>query len=229
MKVSDLSCMVIFIDKGGENVRENLIGNTYGRLTVVDTAEDLVSASGYHTVMWKCRCECGELVTVRGKSLKGGVTKSCGCFQRDEMSERASKHGGFGSRLYAVWNSMRQRCNNENHRAYENYGGRGISICKEWDDFSKFREWAASSGYDETAPRGKYTLDRVDVNGDYSPSNCRWVDMRSQANNRRCSIQLEHDGETLNLHEWAERVGLDYTTIWKRYSKGLPADEILRQ
>ena len=208
-------------------MRESLIGQLFGRLTVIDTAEDLVSKSGYHTVMWRCRCDCGNIVTVRGKCLRQGVTKSCGCLQREELSARVSKHRGFGSRLYAIWNSMRQRCNNPNHKAYKNYGGRGITICDEWDDYAVFREWAFSAGYDETAPRGTYTLDRIDVDSGYSPENCRWASMREQSNNKRNTIFIEYEGETLPLIEWSRRLGLDYTTAWKRYSNGLSPNEIL--
>lgn len=209
-------------------MRESLIGQVYGRLTVIEAADDLVSQSGYHTVMWKCQCECGNVVIVRGKSLKGGVTKSCGCWQREGLAARASKHHGFGSRLYAVWDSMRQRCNNPKHHAYANYGGRGIKICDEWDDYSSFHQWAARTGYDENAPRGMYTLDRIDVDGEYSPKNCRWADMRNQANNRRNSIHLEYAGENLALTEWAERINVDYTTLWNRYKNGLSPAEILK-
>lgn len=98
-------------------MRTNLIGHKYGRLTVLEMAEDLVSSSGYHTVMWKCLCDCGEKVIVRGKCLTQGVTKSCGCLQREQLSKRASKHHDQGSRLYAIWDSMRQRCNNPNNAA----------------------------------------------------------------------------------------------------------------
>ena len=177
--------------------------------------------------MWRCKCQCGNEVVVRAKSLTRGVTKSCGCLQRDGMSERASVHHGYGTRLYSVWNSMRQRCNNPNSLAYHNYGGRGIKICDEWDNFSCFRRWAMENGYDENAPRGMYTLDRVDVNGPYSPENCRWVDMRTQSNNKRNTIYLEFDGKKRSLTEWASLLGADYTTLWSRYSKGLTAEEIL--
>ena len=208
-------------------MRENLIGQVFGRLTVIDRADGLVSESGYHTVMWKCKCDCGNIVNVRAKSLKQGVTKSCGCFRRDRMSNIASRHHGFGTRLYTIWNSMRQRCNNPKHHAYSNYGGRGITICKDWDDFDKFRKWAIGAGYDENAPRGQYTLDRVEVDRGYSPDNCRWVDMKTQSNNKRETIYLSYNGETLTLTEWADRVGLHYTTLWKRYKEGFDTSQIL--
>lgn len=178
--------------------------------------------------MWECLCDCGRLVVVRGKCLTQGVTKSCGCFQREEISARASRHGGFGSRLYAVWDSMRQRCNNPNNKAYRNYGGRGISICDEWNDFALFREWAYSTGYDEEAPRGALTLDRIDVDGNYSPDNCRWSTMKTQSNNRRATVYLEYNHERKPLSEWASVTGIGYTTLWRRYRRGIAPDEILK-
>lgn len=208
--------------------RNNLIGKKFGRLTVVDYAEDNVSASGYHTVMWKCVCECGKFVVVRGKCLTSGVTKSCGCFQKSSMSSRVSKHHKSGTRLYAIWNSMRQRCNNPRNRAYHNYGGRGITICHEWDSFEEFQRWAYFTGYDEAAERGKCTLDRVDVNGMYSPDNCRWSDMREQSNNKRNTIYIEYQAQEKPISQWADETGLDYSTIWKRHKLELPTTKVLQ-
>lgn len=199
---------------------EDLTGQRFGRWTVLGRAPDHVCDSGYHQIMWNCRCDCGTEKVVRGKSLKYGISQSCGCLQKEGISERASKHGGFGTRLYAVWNSMRQRCLNPKQHAYENYGGRGIAICPEWDDYAAFREWAYSAGYKDNADRGEYTLDRIDVNGNYCPENCRFANMKEQGENRRCSIIIEHEGETHPLVVWAEILGEDYTTLWKRYKDG---------
>ncbi len=206
---------------------KNLTWKRFGRLTVLYRCEDNVTPSGYKTPMWMCLCDCGNKVAVRGKSLTGGVTRSCGCLAKELMSERKRVHGGFGTRLYAVWDSMRQRCNNPNHYAYANYGGRGISVCREWDDYSAFRRWALSSGYDDGAGRGECTLDRVDTNGDYRPDNCRWVNMRAQTNNRRETIFLTYEGQTLPLSEWADITGIKYPTLWQRYKRGWPIDKVL--
>ena len=106
---------------------------------------------------------------------------------RDEkIAEVSKKHGkSRKSRLYNVWVGMRQRCNDKNHKSYKNYGGRGIRVCEEWDDFESFEAWALDNGYDKDAPYGECTLDRIDVNGNYEPSNCRWVDAATQARNKR--------------------------------------------
>lgn len=209
-------------------MREDLTGRRFGRLVVEGPAPDKVLKSGYHEPMWICVCDCGKRKVIRGKSLRGGITSSCGCWQRESVGNRARTHGGFGTRLYAVWDSMRQRCLNPAHHAYENYGGRGIRICPEWDDFAVFRTWALAAGYDEYAERGTLTLDRIDVEQGYSPDNCRWSNMREQANNRRMSIRLDYLGESRTLTEWAALIGLDYTTLWKRYNAGKSPEEILK-
>lgn len=207
----------------------DLIGCRFGRLVVIDRAPNRVQPSGYKDKMWKCQCDCGNKVVVRGKSLTRGVTHSCGCFAKELMSKRMSKHRGFGTRLYNIWDSMRQRCNNQRCHAYHNYGGRGISVCSEWDDFAAFREWALSAGYDDAAERGKYTLDRIDTDGDYCPGNCRWVNMKVQGNNRRCTVYITHNGETHPLKEWAEITGVKYETLWARYHRGLPPEQVLKR
>jgi len=204
-------------------LKENLLERTFGRLTVIASAEDRRGKT-----MWKCRCECGNVVVVRATCLKSGETKSCGCYQKECASDRAAKHKGFGTRLYTVWNSMRQRCNNPNNHAFHNYGGRGIKICEEWDDFGKFRDWAIKTGYDDSALQGECTLDRIDNDGPYSPSNCRWVSMREQSSNKRGTPHLCYNGEVHTLMEWADITGIKYQTIHKRYSKGWPAEAVLK-
>ena len=207
----------------------DLTGMVFGRLHVVSRAEDHVSQSGYRTVMWNCKCTCGNDVVVRAKCLTSNATRSCGCFARENMSRLKKKHGEYGTRLYAIWNSMRQRCLNSKHRSYHNYGGRGITICAEWDDFDKFRDWAFKTGYDVNAKRGECTLDRIDVDKGYSPGNCRWATMKAQSSNKRETIYLENNGEVHSLIEWSELTGVKYQTMWKRYKNGKSTKEILSQ
>lgn len=155
-----------------------------------------------------------------GSSLRKGITMSCGCYRKENLLKCSIKHGKKNTRLYVVWQDMRMRCFNPNNEAYKNYGGRGITVCQEWLDFQKFYTWAMSSGYDENAKFGECTLDRIDVNGNYEPSNCRWVNMKVQANNMRKNVNLEYNGETKTLREWCETLNLSYNTIYGRLMKG---------
>lgn len=205
---------------------EDLTGKRFGRLIVIDRADDYITpGSGRHRPQWNCKCDCGNMTVVRSTCLKGGITRSCGCLNKEIVGNNARKHGGFGTRLYNVWDSMRERCNTPTDSAYHNYGGRGITVCREWNDFAAFREWALAAGYDENAPRGQYTLDRIDVNKGYSPDNCRFITMAEQARNKRNTPYYEFNGEVRNLKEWAEATGIKYETLFNRYKRGIPVLE----
>lgn len=199
--------------------RMDLTGLRFGRLTAL---ERTVVFQGKPRTAWVCMCDCGCEVTVVQDNLTSGRTRSCGCLAKELLSHRQKTHGESESRLYGIWLAMRRRCNLPTSTAYMDYGGRGINVCDAWNDsFEAFRDWANSSGY-----ASDLTIDRVDVNGDYDPSNCRWVDVKTQSNNRRSCVWITIDGETHNLSQWCEIYNLPYKRIHNRYRNGWPVDKL---
>lgn len=166
----------------------DLTGQRFGRLQIVSEAQN----KGTET-RWHCICDCGNKCIVGTNSLRRGVTKSCGCLQRERSKEAHTIHGGTrhgkSSRLYQVYKGMFARCYNPNNNSYKWYGLKGISVCEEWKSFDAFRSWAYANGYDEDSPLWRHgcTIDRIDPNGNYEPSNCRWADSHTQRVNRGVS------------------------------------------
>lgn len=160
----------------------DLTNRKLGRLTVLE----MVGISESRRNLWLCQCDCGNRAVVPATSLVSGHTQSCGCLMRETVSRQFTTHGESNSRLYTVWSGMINRCESPRHNAYKHYGGRGIKLCDEWrNSYEAFRDWAYANGYDENAEYGDCTIDRIDVNGNYEPSNCRWVDAKTQAKNQR--------------------------------------------
>ena len=194
----------------------DLTGQRFGRLVALRLSEKRVDKEP----MWDCQCDCGNVVTVRGKCLRRGETKSCGCYGREVSSkhgkEMLTKHGWYGTRPYKIWCMMKARCTNQNAPNYKLYGGRGITICDEWiDDPKAFCEWAVANGY-----KDNLTIDRIDTNGNYEPSNCRWVTNIQQQRNKRNNVTLTYNGETKCITEWAEMYGITRSKIYQRIRSG---------
>lgn len=159
-------------------VKENLLGKVYGRLTVISPSDSINNRT-----YWKCRCVCNKVCNVRADQLKDGTTSSCGCLRIERLREKICTHGATGTPTYDIWEAMGQRCNNQNSAGYAEYGGRGIKICDRWLGAEGFSNFLKDMG---ERPH-KLSLDRVDVNGDYSPENCRWADNSLQGFNTRKS------------------------------------------
>ena len=138
------------------------------------------------------------------------------------------KHGMAYEPIYRVWITMRSRCNNPNHVDYSRYGGRGIKVCEEWSNFEAFYAWAVANGYKPGVKSKGCTLDRIDVNGNYCPENCRWADAREQANNRRNNRLVDIDGQTKTLTQWAREYGLNAGTVQSRYKRGFRGKDLVK-
>lgn len=207
--------------------KKDLSGQRFGRLTVLHQADDYVYPNGKRRTQWECKCDCGKIVIVEQSNLKRGNSKSCGCLDAELKATRSITHGDRYSRLYSIWTNMKDRCNNPRSNTFAQYGGRGISVCKEWDEsYQLFKDWAVSAGYSETIDSYHCSLDRIDVNCGYSPDNCRWVSMKDQANNRRNTLYITYDGETKSLSEWADKINIKYHTLFARiYKLGWPVEK----
>ena len=191
----------------------NLCGEKFGRLTVIERETASIERK-YRQVKWICQCECGNVITVRTSTLRSGHTKSCGCLSSEKTSERNFRHGhagrGHKSKLYTAYHNMIARCYNLNRPDNKFYTN--ISVCANWlESFENFRDWALSNGYVEGL-----TLDRIDVYGNYEPSNCRWTTWEVQHNNTRINRLIEYRGEVKSMKMWCKELGLPYYTIRSR-------------
>lgn len=191
--------------------RIDLTGQRFGRLMVVRYA----GRSRGKKNLWLCKCDCGNEKVVAVDKLHSGNTKSCGCLQREVHRKCRMTHGKSDTKLYLVWREMITRTENQNAERYGIYGGRGISICGEWhNDFQLFYDWAIQNGYKEGL-----TIDRIDVNGNYEPDNCRWITPYEQSRNLRKNVRITYSGKTMILKDWAKEIGIDYHTLWQRIRK----------
>lgn len=201
---------------------QTLIGQRFGRLTVLGKG----GLTPAHKQRWTCRCDCGATTAAPTTGgLHSGNTQSCGCLMMESSSANGKKrrtHGMKNTPEWHAWFSMRQRCNNSKTLGFYNYGGRGISVCPEWNaSFVKF--------YQDMGPRPSdgHSLDRIDTNGNYEPGNCRWATWEEQQNNTRHNVRLTFGDETLTASQWAARTGMSPFTIYARVERGWPPERIL--
>lgn len=199
---------------------EDLTGRRFGRWEVLN-----YEGFWNNNYRYKVRCKCGTEKVVAINSLKSGKSVSCGCYAK-ELASSKSKHGccknNQMSRLYQIWHSMIQRCCNPNDKAYKHYGGRGITVCEEWKDSKNFVDWANSHGYADNL-----TIDRIDTNGNYEPSNCRWADWKTQANNTRRNHYVTIEGVTHTVKEWAGIYNQNVANIYWRVKQGMSFEEAI--
>lgn len=194
-----------------------MLKRKFGMLTVLELGEPTIQKQR----RWICECECGNKSLVRGSMLRSGATKSCGCL-RVSNGKLNKKHGMSSSKIYGIWCSMIQRCENYNESQAENYVMNGIKVCDRWRE--SFENFYADMG---ERPKGM-SLDRIDVNGPYSPENCRWADSIQQARNKKTTIFLDFNGERKPLIEWAKIIGLSRVALHERiFYRGWTVEEAL--
>lgn len=193
---------------------KNLIGQRFGRLVVIERAENGKDGR----VRWLCKCDCGNNKIVIGKLLLHGDTKSCGCLNKEKASERAHnriKHGEYKTRLYSIWKGMKDRCYYPKTKGYKNYGGKGIKVCDEWQTYIPFRDWALANGYSD-----ELTIDRKNNNKNYCPENCKWSTMKEQRHNSSQNRFITYNNEKHTIDEWSAITGINYHTIRNRLRRG---------
>jgi hypothetical protein len=189
----------------------DFMGQKFERLTVLKFA----GLNKDHKALWLCKCECGNETTVVGNRLRNGDIKSCGCLRTERISKQNLQHGLSGTRLFRLWWGMKRRCNDPKEQNYKYYGGRGIAVCDEWDDYKAFHDWAYENNYEDSL-----SIDRIDCDGNYTPDNCRWVELSAQAGNKRNNAFVAFCGETHTIAEWSRISGLNYGTLLRRSKDG---------
>ena len=207
----------------GKYNKIDFVGYRHGRLTVISKADHGIT-------LYKCGCDCGNEREMTPYYFTRYL--SCGCLEkenRENLGAHNITHRMTETKLYHTWCKMKERCYNPNIEHYNKYGGRGITICDEWRySFEAFRDWAYSAGYDETLNRKQQSLDRIDVNGNYDPTNCRWISHKEQCRNRTNNVFLPYNGSLITVAEFCEINGITYSSfVSRRLKKGLTSDRII--
>lgn len=204
----------------------DLTGQRFGRLIAIKNTK---TKNKWNTYIWECKCDCGKTILLDSHKLRSGNTKSCGCLFIDKaktMSQtHLQKHGKSNTRIYHVYTEIKARCFNQNNNSYKYYGARGITMCDEWrNDFGLFYDWAIKSGY-----REGLTIDRIDVNGNYCPENCRFVSMQEQQNNKSSNKIYFYNGEKLNETQLCKKYKINLRTFRGRINRGMNLQESLEK
>jgi hypothetical protein len=197
-------------------------GQKHDRLTAIKKSEKGVSR-------WICKCDCGNVVELTAYYFL--IHKSCGCLEienKKTLNSRTTTHGMTETRLYSVWCGMKERCYNKNYKYFSRYGGRGISVCEEWkNSFENFRDWAYKNGYDDSLNGKDQSIDRIDLDGNYEPSNCKWSNQKEQVMNRRNSVLFVYNGITMNPYDFEKCTGVSRFYTYRHLKKGETPEEII--
>lgn len=204
-----------------KNTGLDLIGQTFGRLTVLDLdhKEQKYNTKGIKDgfkYFYKCQCICGKQCIVDRNSLRFKRTQSCGCLKSEIWVETRTTHNQSKTKLYNVWCGIKRRCYNTHQKSYKNYGAKGIIMCCEWlENFQNFYDWAINNGYKEGL-----SIDRINPSGNYEPLNCRWIGKKEQACNKTTNVNIEYNGEKHCIAEWARILGIKRETLKTRLNNG---------
>lgn len=198
---------------------EKYIGKTFGLLTIEKYLfKNLLSDNRHYEHYFLCKCKCGNEKICAISNLKNGHIRSCGCIKnKDKIIHNKTK-----TRIYHIWANIKARCLNPKNPAYFNYGGRGISLCDEWLDFQSFNQWAMNNGYQKNL-----TIDRINNDGNYEPSNCRWVNAMTQANNRRTNKIIEHNSKNYTVAEFSRYLNISYSCLRHRLDRKWSIEKII--
>jgi hypothetical protein len=213
--------MSSFIDMTGWIMKEHGVPDS--RLTVIKK----VGTNNNRETLWLCECNCKDhnKITVVGSSVRTGHTLSCGCLNKEHVAEslkQRSTHGETNTRLFKIWQGIHKRCENANASNYYLYGARGITVCKEWSNYVEFAKWAKENGYNDNL-----SIERINVNGNYCPENCKWATRKEQANNTRANHYLTYQNQTHTISEWADITGIKYGTLNSRIQRGWDIDRAI--
>lgn len=194
----------------------DISGKRFGRLVAI---EHVYTKS--HNAYWSFMCDCGNIKIIPAHSVKSGNSTSCGCYQTEVTIKRLTRHNKFGTREYNIWAAIKRRCYNLNDKEYKNYGERGITICDKWLTFEGFWE-DMQEGYSV-----ELTIDRINVNGNYEKSNCRWATNEEQSNNMRSNLYHTHNGITLTISQWGKLLDIPHDRIRSRLKYGWTFEEAI--
>lgn len=195
----------------------DLTNQRFGMLTCLESTD---KRSPCGRIIWRCICDCGNICYKDSGNIKNGNTTSCGCYGKEQRRRANTVHGMKHTKVYNSWALLRDRCNNPNNHEYKNYGGRGIKVCDRWNEFKNF--------YDDmgNVPAG-YSIERIDVNGDYESSNCVWASLDDQSKNKTNNRYISYDGKSMTLKDWSRELGISYWTLHARLRRGWTTEEIL--
>lgn len=208
-----------------EGSYKDYTGVKKGRLTFIEFNRIHVQRSGGKVPYWLCRCDCGNEKVIAVKDVIGGKTRSCGCLQREMMSKKQTMHGETDTPLHSIWQNMKRRCYEKTNAKYGTYGKRGIRVCDDWkDSYISFAEWARANGYKEGL-----TIERIDVDKDYEPSNCEWIEPSEQSRNKTVTHYHEIDGVTYQtMNDLSESFDIPVKTLFSRFYRGDRGKDLVR-